>query len=464
MKGRGLGSEGYWLGSIGACRSVGADHDGGQRVSETGGRLGELSPNAFETFSSAQVGHENQLTRALLVLLRLSPMAHQVWLRQLGVADYGFAELSEPTVAFQTGRVPNVDPETDGIRGVSVFISREEPQNRGPISASDRGQIPDALLTYETQEGRIVVVVESKVSGEADEWQAREINLGPIEPTWSPPEPVELRWHSLIDDLWSLVDRHLVSATDRRLLLDFFDYVDLHYRQVGPFRTLKRCAGVRERVLRRCRALLSEATGLEAQEPRHGLGPYVEVTGAPGSLARRVFLDNEQIPGQLRLSLWPADTSSQARAFYGDPEASQRLLDLRDDAGWELVPNMHFGHFQRGYAWVPLPDALDVGAYVRFWQENTDVLGVVRRPPEEPDWDSLLSRLKAEGIIAGRDDFDADFTNTGRNYADVRPGLQLYREWPMPEAIELDEGPALLQQVRESYEKGLQAIGGTNEV
>ena len=341
-----------------------------------------------------------------------------------------------------------------------MFISREEPHNRGPIAPSKRGQIPDALITYGTQDRRVVVVVESKVTGDADEWQAREINLGSIRASWSPPKPVELRWHSLIDELWTLVDHDLASATERRLLLDFFDYVDYHYRQVGPFRTLKRCGGVRERVLRRCRALLAEATRLEAHEPSHGLGPYVEITGAPGSLARRVFLDNAQNLSRLRLSLWPADTSGQAKAFYGDSEACERLPSFGRTPRGSSSPTCISATSSAGTHGSPYPDALDADDYIRFWQQNPDLLRVVRRPPEAPDWDSLLARLLAGGIIAARDEFDADFTNKRRNYADVRPGLQLYREWPMPDAVELDEGPLLLEQVRESYELGLSAIGG----
>lgn len=77
--------------------------------------MGELSPNAFETFSSAATGHENQLTRALLVLLRLSPMAHQVWLRQLGLADLSCEELGEPTIAFQTSRVPGIEEGAEAV-------------------------------------------------------------------------------------------------------------------------------------------------------------------------------------------------------------------------------------------------------------------------------------------------------------------------------------------------------------
>jgi hypothetical protein len=36
--------------------------------------------NFFEPFERLPPNHENQLTRALLLVLRLSPVAHEAWL------------------------------------------------------------------------------------------------------------------------------------------------------------------------------------------------------------------------------------------------------------------------------------------------------------------------------------------------------------------------------------------------
>lgn len=88
---------------------------------------------------------------------------------------------------------------------------------------------------------------------------------------------------------------------------------------------------------------------------------------------------------------------------------------------------MHFGHFQRGYAWLPMPGQPDISAYLAFWREHQDLIATVYRPgdPKHPgqDWDSLLGHLFEAGI-ASRDAFDRDFVNTNRNKADVRPGLE----------------------------------------
>lgn len=138
--------------------------------------------NAFGIFSSSGRGHENHLTRALLVLLRHSPLAHGVWLRAIGLGGLGLTGVGEAQYRFQTSALDLPGLESDQpARGISVFISREQAENLGPVAeSSDKKMIPDALITYLGPDEPIIVVVESKVHAAADAIQARQINLGPI--------------------------------------------------------------------------------------------------------------------------------------------------------------------------------------------------------------------------------------------------------------------------------------------
>lgn len=412
------------------------------------------STNAFDVFHSQEAGHENHLTRALLVLLRLSPLAQQVWLRQIGLADLGLVGVGEPTYAFQTGTVPNVDPSASAerVRGISVFITKVPAYNVATVTAHSDRQIPDALISYPVQDTPIIVVVESKVREAADATQASEINLGGVRTEWDPACPVQLLWSDLIDELWSLLDLGAAGATEHRLLLDFFDFVDRHYHEVGPYSTLKRCGGISERIRRRCRTLLHNATGEEAHGPARGHGPYVEMTG-PHSLPRRVGFELEE--GSLRLSFWPADTPTQARAFYSDHELLERVLRLSEEPGWSAEPNMHFGHFTAGYGWLAVPDSTSSADYLAYWRDHMDRIMTVYRPPSDRDWDTLLKDLSWAGVIADREAFDRDFTQTKRTKADVRPGLRLNRVWGLHEAQQLDEDGQLVTQLRDAYQSVL---------
>lgn len=426
----------------------------------------DLPTNTFEVFSSEKAGNENHLTRALLVLLRLSPLAHEVWLRKVDLGSFGLTGVGDPDFSFQTAvpKAPDLGDEGGQTRGISVFISREPAYNSGPIMQSDRRQIPDALIVYPGPEPPILVVVESKVRAMADALQARDINLGDLQPNWDPPEPVEILWSDFIDELWRLVDLRVVTGPEERVLLDFFDFVDHYYREVGPYSTIRRCGGVKERIRRRCRRLLEEATALPATEPTHSHGPYVEMEGVP-SLPRRVAFDVDENSSSLRLSFWPADTPSQARALYSDGALVERVLALCGEDGRGAKPNMHFGHFQRGYAWLPVPDGTGLAAYVDFWRDNLDLIATLYRPGTEKEgqrsWDELLDALLAGGIAGSTEAFDRDFVETNRNKADVRPGLEIFRVWPLDVAGELDETGELRAQLADACMRVLAAFQPT---
>jgi hypothetical protein len=415
--------------------------------------------NAFEVFSSLEKGHENHLTRALLVLLRHSPLAHQVWLRAIGLSDLGWARVAEAHYRFQTSSLdlPALQPDQP-LRGVSVFISCEEAENLGPIAASeDQKMIPDALIVYPGSPEPIVVVVESKVHAAADALQARRINLGPQAPQWDPSVPVAIRWSKLIDDLWALTDLDIGGGAEATLLSDFFDFVDTHYRRVGPYSTLRRCGDIEERILRRCRAVLAAATDREAIGPRRGRGPYVEMEG-PASLPRRVAFDLADDGSYLRLSFWPADTPTQARAFYSNPELPKRVIAMTEAGKWTVTANMHFGHFQAGYSWLPMPSETPIGHYLDFWGANVESIGTFYEPPKQPDWNDLLEKLEKAKIIASREAFDRDFVQTNRTKADVRPGIELSRLWDFDEAVELDDRGDLVNDVREAFNHALETF------
>ena len=144
-----------------------------------------------------------------------------------------------------------------------------------------------------------------------------------------------------------------------------------------------------------------------------------------------------------------------SRAFYADGELVDRVMALCATSSWDAQANMHFGHFQRGYAWLPVPDRTDLAAYTSFWQKNQDLIATVYRSRSSPDgaksWDALLDRLLAAGIVASREAFDRDFVDTNRNKADVRPGLEIFRFWPIEKAESLDETGHLVMQIREAF-------------
>ena len=96
--------------------------------------------NFLVPFESAPAGHENQLTRALLVVLRYSPMAHQAWLG-LVAPEQRLHDLSKAEFATQRQRVLGTEtdlPDVEAVPGISVWLAPDAAPVNAAIEPSDR--------------------------------------------------------------------------------------------------------------------------------------------------------------------------------------------------------------------------------------------------------------------------------------------------------------------------------------
>jgi hypothetical protein len=404
--------------------------------------------NFFSPFDQLPPNHENQLTRALLVVLRLSPIAHATWLRLIA-SDRELQRL--PVARFETQRraVREVRDDEEPADLISVYLAPEAPLSGGGVlSESDRGQVLDAIVDYG---GELLVVVENKVA-EDDDWQARNLNItGAKIVIAEGQEAIVLLWRDVLEALVALRERELVAGAEAGVVDDFLTYVEDHFPALGPFRTLRLCRGNEFRLSRRLRQVLGEAVGTEAAPSVYG--PYVE-TASGSSIGANAYLRMRN-ESEVELSLYPADTLTQARIFYRRGDSIAAVRRLRGLPGWYAGPNFHFGHFERGYCWTC--NRIDLDRYLDIWTERIASQGTVSRE----DWEQFWAWLE-EMEIACHDDkreFDRHFTETKRSSASPRPGIWLSRRWSLEEAEHLDAGEGLVRQVSDSLDVALDAFG-----
>jgi hypothetical protein len=410
--------------------------------------MAERDPlNFFSPYERLPAGHENQLTRALLLLLRMSPLAHVEWLR---LVDPSLSLRALPAAEFATQRravrAAGGGEEPAGL--VSVFLAPERPlAGGGDVVESDRGQVLDAIVDY----GELVTVIENKVF-EAADLQAREINLrGAGVRLADGQEIVVVVWRDLLEALTGLREGGLVGGAEAAVLDDFLAYVEDHFPDLGPFRTLALCAGIPSRLERRLRQLLGDAAAGEAESSPSG----PRVATPAGAVAGRDAYLTATGDGEVQLALYPADTLGQAAKFFGRPAAVAGVLGLDAAPGWTVKPNFHFGHMQRGFCWTTSEIALE--DYLRLWEGRIATEASVPRE----QWDGYWAWLLAEGMARAEDrpEFDRNFTATARRTATPRPGLCLFRSWPLAEAEALDSRGELTAAVREALQEALRAVG-----
>lgn len=383
------------------------------------------------------------------MVLRFSPMAHAAWLR-LVARDLDLQRLPVATFQTQTRSVRHAGDKDEPADLASVFLTPEAPlSGGGVITESDRGQVLDAVIDYG---GELLVVVENKIA-EDDDRQARELNVtGARVRLADGQEAVIVLWRDVLEAFIALSERNLVAGAEAAVLDDFLFYTEDYFPDLGPFRTLSLAHGNWFRQSRRLRQLLGEAVNLDAVIDVYG--PYIETPGGD-AFGAKTYLRMTDDEAQVELALYPADTLSQARAFYTRPTAVSGLAKLRDQPGWHVEPNFHFGHMQRGFCWTTTDR--DVDEYVKLWTHEIHSASAVARE----DWDEYWAWLQKERIVAPQDrpEFDRHFTYTRRQTASPRPGLLLSRRWPLAEAEALDARGALHAQVREALDAVLMAFG-----
>ena len=401
--------------------------------------------NFFVPYERAAAWHENQLTRALLVVLRYSPMAHQAWLR-LVEPNERLQDLSKAEFATQRQRVLGADaelPEGEAVRGISVWLAPDAVQVSAPIEPSDRQQVLDGIVTYGND---LVVVIENKVAWGGVTEQPHRINLHGS-PVVFDENPRSVTWQKLLGALSDLVERDLVSGAERLLISDFFDFVDEHFPLIGPYSTLARCGNQRFRLERRLDTIQGKVIGTDDGK---ALGwRYLAGTSKIAMAWLGLANDNSAVC----LRMFPADTLGQSRDFYADRSAVDAVLALQSE-GWIVKPNFHWGFMAGGYAWVNTP--LPVEKYCAYWVNK---IGATREHGRL-DWETYWATLESDQIVeaAGKEVFDAEFTGSQRQKAHPRPGLSCEYTWPLAEAKKLDARKKLVEKVRARLNQMLHAL------
>lgn len=416
--------------------------------------------NFFEPYEKLPAGHENQLTRAFLVVLRLVPLAHSVWLRLVSESRGDSAvplphlqELPPASFTTQTGRIGASRKPADGFddssslfKAVSVLLGGDLPPDHADAAPSDRRAIFDGVVRYEDD---LALVVEAKLDGRFDERQARQITIG--DTAWQvDPKRARLHWRDIIDAWRELIARELVSGAERKVLEDFMWLIHNHFPRLQPFSNIESCHGDSYLLRLRLKALLEEIGDLSSEIRPTGAITLLDKATA----VKLAALEPDSDAGEIRLRLWPGDTLEQAKALYSSTKRVSGLLRLQD-RGWKVAPNFHFGHMAKGFVWTN--GDIDVDAYVQYWMKNVHSAKQIPRA----EWSAYLDELISRGIASDTDRqaFKRDFTDTKRSSATPRPGLRVERSWRLESAAQLDSHKRFGSAVRNEINTVLKILG-----
>jgi hypothetical protein len=405
--------------------------------------------------------HEDQLTRAAMIVMRAVPLARDALLARIGAGTS--ARLPEPELDIQTSQVVEspAPGASEGLvlrRLISVFLSPDEQRNLPGSAISERPgeQRLDGVLRFGDQ---LVVVIESKIVGRAPSDQAELLRLRGVEVQQK--EVIWLGWHDLLEDWWSLLERGLLAPAERVLIEDLIAFTEEHFAHLLPFTTLGRAGEHGLRRQRRLMALLREATGLAEVEPeRHdGIGAAVMLDAAIKTKAtQRISLYQQD--DNLVLCTWPAELKPQADALYRTGRA-QRLTDFvaKHSERWQARPNMQLAfRFAAPRHRLFLHCHLEITEYIRRW--SGDDFTQIGAHHYEDIRGTLWPWLRERHYASPEDDeqLDAFLKRLGHRDTHLRPGIELRRTWPWTHAVELDERGTLAGEIRAAVTELLVAL------
>ncbi len=414
--------------------------------------------NVFEPYRELASHHEDQLTRAAMIVLRMVPLARETLLRAIGEGSQsGLPECSLDMQATQVVAPDAAGGEPAPARGrlVSVFLTPDiEPFALAEqVSETDRGQRFDGVLRFDPE---LVVVVESKVCARwarRDGHRAAQLNLGGAR--FGEQRTCLLPWHDLLESWMRLVELDVLSPAERELIGDMLDYAHRDFAHLLPFGSLRRAGNDPTRRHRRLRSLLAQATGVA---PERGQLVHVRLDNALGVVSfQRAALALEG--DELLLHVWPGELKHQAEHLYAEDRALRLSRLAAPGSPWTVQPQPLLGYRNAPVrSRVYLTCTLGAAAYARRWQgEDWEQVGAHHHNYVMSElWPWLLARGHASECDL--EPVRAFSASLGRRFAHLRPAMHAMRTWALEEAEELDEDGRLAAQIREAVSEVLSVL------
>lgn len=398
--------------------------------------------NYFAPYISKTSYHEDQLTRAFLVVLRYVPLAQASFIDS--IREVQFENKSEqiiPPLSDLGSQLTTIESQVQSInqdngRLVSIVLTNENWMPSGFVKASERGARYDGVIYYAFG---WILVIENKPNS----WNISEKQLNPNIPKGSEitidPKSICLNWREVIEQLSSLLERGLIHGAEALLVLDFIDFIDKNFSYLNPYTSFRICKDNKYLLKRRCISVMEKIAPGKVKYHRGWKG-FIEIEGPVRTidLYPEVFENGEW---RIVLAMYPGATMTQAREFLNKLRKKE-FLGLQEK-GWKIAPDLHLS-FRAANIATRTKKSLE--EYILYWQTEKRLISQVQRN----NFITLFQKLKDENLISEEDipKLEEQFINSKRQTLNICPGLALYYSWSKPKAIELDSQDRFEEEVR----------------
>jgi hypothetical protein len=413
--------------------------------------------NYFEPFQSKTAWHEDQLTRAYLVVLRYSPTSLLMFYELISKSVSGLPSISE--IKLDDLRFDTQKTDIDNYlasKVLSVLLTDEKFVPENEVVGSDRRARYDGIIRFSDE---LLVLIENKPKS-SDVWegqlspnlknQENEIELLP--------KPAVVEWKQIIKTLNSLISLHSIGGGEKTIIDDFLDYVNRNFSFLNPYDKLALCKTDFYLIQQRLKSILEEIpkSGEVIYQPKWKKF-YLE-TGLEE--IRMVIFEVKPSENdekyELHISLYFADTQTQARRFYKNRIPYQRIAEL-EAANWTSRPSFHISYMQTSIIEFET-SAVSNQDYYEYWLKHQHEIS--QRKKEQLS--EFFKKLGDSGIIVfdgtKQNELNDKVMNTGRNRLNLCPGFVLSYSIESIDAIEMDKKDELADFIKRKLIEGLSLL------
>jgi hypothetical protein len=405
--------------------------------------------NYFIPYNSKEAHHEDQLSRAFLVVLRYIPMARAIFVEMIRrkQADKPLLpSISEPDFYIEDGdyrtQVTEIEKDTGYL--LSVFITDEKIDATIPVSNRNQAARYDGVIYAPNW----TIIIENKPYDNYWEKQLSP-NLKEKQDIQIIPTAINLTWKDIIERLASLIIHDQVNGAEKYVLQDFFGLIDIHFSHLNPYNRFSICKKNIGLLERKCILILKE---IGEVFPHKGGKYYL---GCEGGIAQEIVMYPEKTDNEISiyLYLYPGDTQFQAKRFYAEVKREE-FLSLAEK-GWAINPHLHFFHIQKHLHWAKTEISYD--EYFDYWKNNQDKIRQYKRNELTTVFKSLLdNKLICQGDIK---ELQSHFLDKDRQFMNICPGFKIYYKWSLQDAIKLDEKKRFTDEVKDKIKQSMSSWG-----
>lgn len=404
--------------------------------------------NYFEPYKSKSINHEDQLTRAFLVVLRYSPSSlllfyDLVYNKSKELAIQKNVENPLPYLSqlqLQSIKFETQQSDISNFLGqivLSVLITDEIFQPKGKIKISERGARYDGVIGISDN---ITLLIENKPKS-YNVWEEQlSPNLTKLSKAIKLVEvPAIIEWKSIISRLNELRLLDNIQGTEKLIIEDFLEYIDDNFSFLNPFEKLALCKKDKLLVNKRIKNLLED---IVAEKKSIGYQPRWEhhyiLTGFDEiwMIIAEFFNDDSTGKSEIRISLYYGDVLSQARKYFKLNIPFSKINPLIKK-GWKYKPNFHISSINSPLIWFDTKKEYEQD-YYNYWLKNQSEI----KQFSKTEFLKYLKKMEKLNLVVidkdKQDKLESKLINTNRSTVNICPGFGIYYPIEFEKAEKLD--------------------------